>query len=52
MHNDFIDHYIVIYGYSDSYYVCHYGYQGYSVVLLLKSNATLGDGVTFSVNTN
>ncbi|MBO4838304.1 MAG: hypothetical protein J5493_02915 [Lachnospiraceae bacterium] len=52
MHNDFIDHYMVIYGYSDSYYVCHYGYQGYSVVLLLKSNATLGDGVTFSVNTN
>ena len=44
-----ISHYVVVYGYSDTHYICHFGWANYSVVMLLKSNAMFGDGVVFSV---
>ena len=41
-----VSHYVVIYGYSDDYFVCHYGWQYYSQVYLSRALTTIwGDCV-------
>lgn len=46
-HNDkMIMHYVVVYGYSDTHFVCHYGWPGYSQVYVSRGlNMIWGDYV-------